>query len=451
MSRGGARIATALRRSAFDREIVALAVPALGALAADPLVSLVDTAFVGRLGTTELASLGVAVAVFGVFFAVFNFLAYGTTPLLGRALGTGDREGAGRIAASAMTMAVVLGLVFAVAMVAFAGDLLALLGAGPDLIAPGSSYLRIRAMALPAVLVVLVGHGVFRGAQDTRTPLGITVGLNAVNLVLDPVLIFALDLGLDGAAFATVAAQWLGAAWFAFELRRSAGTMGISWRRPSPAATIELARAGGVLVLRTAGLLTALTVATSVAARIGDAAVAAHQIGTQLFFFLALALDAIAVAAMAMLGRTLGEAERNGDVRLLHQQADRLVILGLVGGAGLAVLLVVLRPLLPGWFTGEPDVLRELGAVYPQLVILQVIGGLVFAWDGIVIGTTAFTHAMLATVLPSIVTTALLVVIALGDGALGQVWWALVLLLCLRALYLAWWHGTRLGRRVVSV
>ena len=103
------RVLRAFKRSPFDHDIIGLALPALGALAADPLVSLIDTAFVGRLGTNALASLGVAVAVFGVFFALFNFLAYGTTPLLGRALGAGDSVGAGRIAASAMAMAVVLG------------------------------------------------------------------------------------------------------------------------------------------------------------------------------------------------------------------------------------------------------------------------------------------------------------------------------------------------------
>jgi len=441
----------AFGRSPFDREIIALAVPALGALAADPLVSLIDTAFVGRLGTTELASLSVAVAVFGVFFAVFNFLAYGTTPLLGRALGNSDGAGAGRIAGSAMAMAVGLGVVFAVLMAGFAEPLLRLLGSGADLIEPAGGYLRIRSLALPAVLIVLVGNGVFRGAQDTRTPLGITIGLNVVNLILDPILIFGLDMGLNGAAWATVVAQWVGAGWFALELRRSAGHMGIAWQRPSIATVRELARTGGVLVLRTAGLLMALTAATSVAARIGDSDVAAHQIGVQLFFFLALTLDAIAVAAMAMLGRTTGEVETTGEVSLLYRQADRLVVMGLYAGVGLAAALTVLSGILPRWFTSERDVLANVSQIYPQLVLLQVVGGLVFAWDGIVIGVTAFVHAMLATVIPSIITTAVLVVIAVEGGQLGDVWWALVLLLVLRATYLAWWHVTRLGRGLVAV
>ena len=165
----------------FDREILALAVPALGALAADPLVSLVDTAFVGRLGPTELAALGVNTSVFSLAFLVFNFLAYGTTPMVGRALGRGDRDEAGRLVTHAFVLALVSGALALVALQLFARPILAAMGAGEALMEPALVYLRIRALAGPAVLLITAGNGAFRGFQDTRTPLLVTLILNAVS------------------------------------------------------------------------------------------------------------------------------------------------------------------------------------------------------------------------------------------------------------------------------
>ncbi|NNF37932.1 MAG: MATE family efflux transporter, partial [Gemmatimonadetes bacterium] len=196
----------------IDARVLGLALPALGALAADPLVSIVDTAFVGRLGVVPLAALGVNASVFSLAFVVFNFLAYGTTPMVARALARGDRRGAGKLAVEALTLACAAGVVATALLLALAEPVLALMGATGDLGAPALSYLRIRALAGPAVLIVTAGHGIFRGWQDTRTPLWITLGPNVVNLVLDPLLIFGLGWGLEGAAIATVVAQWSGAA-----------------------------------------------------------------------------------------------------------------------------------------------------------------------------------------------------------------------------------------------
>src|SRR5690606_14937204 len=149
----------------YDREILRLAVPALGALAADPLVSLVDTAFVGRLGVEALGALAVSAAVFGVAFTVFNFLSYATTPFVALRLGSGDHEGAGRLASTAVVSGIALGVGAAVVVALTARGLLSALGAGPELLDPGAEYLRIRAWALPALLVITAGHGIFRGAQ----------------------------------------------------------------------------------------------------------------------------------------------------------------------------------------------------------------------------------------------------------------------------------------------
>ena len=194
------RIRSVFARTPHDRQILRLAIPALGALAADPLVSLVDTAFVGRLGTIELGALGVNAAVFTLAFALFSFLAYGTTPLVAAEWGREDRQEAGRVVAQAIGLAVVIGTLVAVLLWGFWRPILTALQAGPGLLEPAGDYLRIRAWAAPAVLLVTVGHGAFRGMQDTRTPLVVTVGLNLVNLIADPLLIFVAGWGLQGRA-----------------------------------------------------------------------------------------------------------------------------------------------------------------------------------------------------------------------------------------------------------
>lgn len=200
--------------SPVDRRILALAVPALGTLAADPLLSLVDTAFVSRLGTVPLAALGVDTALFSFAFFAFNFLAYATTPMVARRLGAGDDTGAGRVVAQAVYLALGLGVVTATALIVFAPGLVRLMQASGEVVEPAVSYLRIRALAAPAMLVVTAGHGAFRGMHDTRTPLGVTFAANVANAVLDPVLIFGLGWGIEGAAAATVVAQWGAAAAF---------------------------------------------------------------------------------------------------------------------------------------------------------------------------------------------------------------------------------------------
>lgn len=314
------------------------------------------------------------------------------------------------------------------------------LGAGADLIGPASEYLRIRALALPAVMLIIVANGVYRGAQDTRTPFVIALGLNLVNLVLDPVLIFGFDLGLRGAAWASVVAQWCGAVWFGLAFRRQRVAMHIEPAWPQLSDLRQLGTAGGFLVVRTASLLVAFTVTTAVAARIGAVSVAAHQVAMQLFIFFSLVLDAVAIAAQAMLGKATG----TGDHQMIRWQADRLVGVGTLAGFGLATALLLALPWLPSVFSPDVAVQDALRSVYPQLALIQVLGGAVFAWDGVVMGVTDFRWAMYATAFPAAVATVLLLLIATVGGSLTAVWWAVVGMLGLRVAVLAWWHRNRL-------
>ena len=470
-------------RNPLDREILALALPALGALAADPLVSMVDTAFVGRLGVTPLGALGVNASVFSMTFVVFNFLAYGTTPMIARAVGRGDVDRAGRLAVEALTLAVVAGVVALAFIQAFAGPILTVMGATGELRDPALTYLRIRAFAGPAVLLITAGHGIFRGWHDTRTPLVVTLALNAVNLVLDPILIFGLGWGLAGAATATAIAQWTGALWFVWlVLRGRRQELGVVPHLPRPRDLLPFLRVGGALVTRTLALIGTMTLATAIATRVGTVAVAAHQVASQLWMLLALVVDALAVAAQAMVARYRGDDEEpapetgsiseresatHGEPAPAHdsaresgsatqggstpryqphadpqapptarEAAHRLLLWGGAVGFGLALLFLAARPWLPRLFTDDPVAIARVDAILPFVIWMQPLNALVFVWDGVFMGAEDFRFLATQMLVSAAAAGAvLLAVVPMGWGLPG-VWWGIVTLMGLRALTL---------------
>ncbi len=426
----------------YDREILTLALPALGALAADPLVSLVDTAFVGRLGRVELAALGVNVAVFSFAFILFNFLAYGTTPMVGRALGRGDRDEAGRIVANAFVLALLAGALALTVLQAFARPILTGMGADATLLDPAASYLRVRALAGPALLLITAANGAFRGFQDTRTPLIVTLGVAGLNLILDPLFIFVFGWGLVGAAWATTAAQWAGAVVFVAlvygRLRRS---WRVPLRLPTWSEVTPFLNVGWALLIRTLSLIGALTVATAVAARVGVVEVAAHQVAAQLWLFLALVIDALAIAGQALVARYVGEG-RPDDARAV---SDRLLAMGLLVGVGLGIALWAARAPLAAAFSDDPTVVATVLAVFPFVAAMQPLNGLVFVWDGIFMGVQDFRFLALAMVLSALMAGVLLAaVLPLGWGLAG-VWWAITGLMVARAATLGWRYRPAAG------
>lgn len=430
-----------MNRSRHDREIAALAIPALGSLIADPLLSLVDTAFVGRLGTEALAALGVASALFALAFFVFNFLEYGTTTLVARAVGAGDLGAAGRATVSALSIAVVAGT--GVTVVLWLGGNLAVtaLGASAGVAAPALAYISVRALAAPAVLLVRAAHGSYRGYQDTRTPLFVTLAINGVNLALDPILIFGFGWGIRGAAAATVIAQWLGAVVFLLLLWWRRTDYGIVGERPRPSEVRRFLVVGRDLAIRTAALLAAFTLSTAVAARVSDAAIAAHQILMQVFVFMALALDALAIAAQALVGRHLGGG-RHAEAR---QVADRLVVLAGGFGTIAAIALLAVSPVLPGWFGSDPEVRAAVGAVIWMVALLQPIGAIVFVWDGAFIGAGDFAYLAAAMVVSAAIAAGVLLLVQPMGWGLSGVWWGLVTLLVVRGITLGWRRASPRG------
>lgn len=420
------------RRFAFaadDRQIFRLAVPALGALAAEPLVSLADTAFVGRLGADSLAALGVVTWMFGLVFYLMTALAHAGTSLIAGAMGEGDRGRAAQLVSASLAAAAVLGLAGLAVMEAAAPQLTALMGAAPSVAPLAVDFLRIRALSLPALLWITVGHETYRGMGDTRTPMLVTVAAALLNLVLDPVMIFWWGWGLNGAAVASVIAQTAGGAVFMFLL--ASGRAGLRLpRRPQWATMKTLLGAGSALTLRTLVLAATFTLAAAAAARLGVVEIAAHQVAIQIFVFLSLVMDGLAIAAESLVARRLGEGDGAGARRL----SNRMLGWGVIWGSALGAVIWVLRGPMAGWFSSDPQVAAAAAGLLSLVALSQPAASAVFVLDGILIGQQRFRFlaaAMLGACLP---TMALLA----AAPSVTLVWWAIMFLLAARLLPLAW-------------
>jgi putative MATE family efflux protein len=372
--------------SARDREILRLAVPAFLALVAEPLFLLADAAVVGHLGAAELAGLGIAAAVLQTAVGICVFLAYGTTASVARQLGAGDLRGALTQGVDGLWLAVIIGLVVTVVGIACTEPLVSAFGAGPSVTDPAESYLRIAFLGAIPLLLMLAATGVLRGLQDTRTPLLVAVGGNALNVVLNLVLVYPVGLGIAGSALGSVLAQVASAAVFVVVVVRAARRHGAPLRPDLPGVR-RAAHAGSALVVRTLTLRAALLVTTyavTVGAVAGEEKVdlATHQLALTLWTFLAFALDAIAIAAQALTGRMLGA----GDVVGTRETTQRMVRWGAVSGVVTGLLLAAVSPWIGHLFTGDDAVSDLLVPVLLVAALGQPVAGVVFVLDGVLIG-----------------------------------------------------------------
>ncbi|QDZ15590.1 MATE family efflux transporter [Humibacter ginsenosidimutans] len=369
-----------LRRAA-DREILRLAVPAFGALVAEPLFLLADSAMVGHLGATPLAALGIAGAVLQTIVGLMVFLAYGTTPAVARRLGAGHERDAVEAGIDGMWLAVGIGVVLAVVGAIVASPLVALFGASRDVTGQASAYLAVSMAGLPAMLIVYAAAGLLRGLQDTRTPLWVASGGFAANIALNAVFIYGAGLGVVGSAVGTVIAQWGMAAVYIVVAVRHGRRVGAELR-PRWAGVRGLSGSGWWLFLRTASLRVAIILAVALATDISSDALAAWQVTMAVYNAVALALDALAIAAQALIGRSLGI----GDLDAVRAVLRRCLLWGVGGGAVLGVVLIALSPIFGHVFTGDQNVLALLPVPLAIIGATTPLGGYVFVLDGVLIG-----------------------------------------------------------------
>ncbi len=314
-----------------DSQILRLAVPAFGALVAEPLFLLADAAIVGRVGTTALGGLGVASQALTTLVNISIFLAYGTTAAVARQLGAGNRQAAIRLGIDGLWLAAAIGVVVLGLGWPLAPAIVHGFGASAAVTHGAVSYLRISLLGAPAMLAVLAGTGVLRGLQDTRTPLAVAVCASLANIVLNAFLVLDLRFGLAGSAWGTMIAQNSAALAYLLVVARGARRAGVPFRPDGPGVR-SAAIAGGSLVVRTLALQAVLVVTTAIAARQGNDAIAAHQIAFRLWMLLAMALDAIAIAAQAITGRYLGADDVAGARAATRRMTAWGAVYGLVFG-----------------------------------------------------------------------------------------------------------------------
>lgn len=411
-------------RSPHDREIFRVAVPALGALASQPLYVLVDTAIIGHLGTPQLAALAMAAAVLVTAFTVFNFLTYGTTAQVARLHGAGRREEAARLGVQAFWLGLGIGMLLLVLIAAGAPLAVAMMGGSGEVADEATTYLRIAALGAPAFMLAASGQGYLRGISDLRTPLVILVAAHSVNVVLDLLFVYGFGWGLAGSAWGTVLAQ-LGMG-IAFARVQARG----GWEPPDLARIASLMRIGSEIAVRTTLLLGSFLVATAVLGRVGAASLGAHQIVFQLFVFMALILDAIAIAGQVMVGRLLGA----GDASQARAAAKRMIGWSVLAGTLFAALLLSAGGLLPRLFTSDPAVIERAQEIWWLFALMMPANAAVFALDGILIGA-GDTRFLMWGMLAAAAVHVPVALLALDRGwGIEGVWWGLAGLIAVRLI-----------------
>ena len=407
---------------------MSLAVPALGALAVEPLYVLVDTAIVGRIGTAQLAGLALAATVLSFVVVGSNFLAYGTTERIARRVGAGDQPGAADVGVQALWLSVLVGTPAAILLAVAARPICRLLGGSGDVLRHAGDYLQISAVGIPFVLVTLAAVGVLRGVSAYYLPLIILFLSNLVNTVLEIVFVFGLDLGIPGSAWSTVIAQAMAAVAFGVVIRSH--LLPAATRRPTRVGMSPLANAGRHLMLRVGAMLAVFGGSTAIAARIDEPTLAAHQIVLSLFTFLALSLDALAVPAQTLVAEDLGR----GSIATARYLASRAIRLSLAAATVLALFVAVSAPWLPHAFTGDAAVVSRATTALWFLAVMMFPAAIAFAHDGVLIGAGDYRFLGRAALGYLIAVAPLgVLVLVFRDLGIAGIWAAFTVWMILRA------------------
>jgi putative MATE family efflux protein len=426
------------------RQIAQLALPALGVLAAEPLYLLFDTAIVGRLGALSLAGLAIGGLVLGMVGSQLTFLSYGTTARSARHFGAGDRLSAVDEGVQATWLALALGVLIVAVVQAVAVPLVSIIAGSSDITHAALSWLRIAIVGAPAILVSLAGNGWLRGVQDTARPLRYVVAGFGLSALLCPLLVYGWlglpRLGVAGSAVANLSGQWLAALLFARALLAEAVPLRLN--RAALRAQIVLGRD---LLVRTLAFQACFVSAAAVAARFGAAAVAAHQIVLQLWSFLALVLDSLAIAAQSLVGAALG----GGDVPLATATARRVTVSSAIAATALAAVFAAGSTALPRLFTDDSSVLTAVRVPWWFMVAQLPLAGIVFALDGVLLGAGDAAFMRTATVVSALVGFLPPIWLSLRFGwGLAGIWSGLSAFIVLRLIFVGWRAGS--GRWLVT-
>jgi putative MATE family efflux protein len=416
--------------------MLTLTLSAFLVLAAEPLYLLVDTAVVGHLGAHDLGALAVGTTLMALLAIVGTFVEYGTTSRSARWFGQGDRGRAIDEGVQASYLAVVIGVAVVVLGQLFAGPLVHLLtGSSTELRAPAEHWFRIALCGMPMVLLVLAGNGWMRGIQLTRAPVVIVLVANGLSAAASPLLVYTFGMGLVGSAWANLGAQVVAAFLFVRRLRGEAARPGGRGLRPDPSVMRAQLVLGRDLIVRAAAFQAAFMVAAGVAARMGAAQIAAHQIGMQLWEFTALLLDSFAIAAQSLVGAALGAS----NARAARHVAAQVARWSFGAGAVFAVLYAAGWWAIPRLFTSSPDVWHQAHVLWPWFVLMLPAAGIVFGLDGVLIGAGDVAFLRTITIVAALGGFVPLTLAAsYWDWGIGGVWAGLTAFIAVRLVGMVW-------------
>lgn len=407
----------------MGREILMLALPALGVLAANPLYLLLDTAVVGRLGTAELAALAAGAAIQSTVTTQLTFLSYGTTARSSRFFGAGQRDKAVAEGVQATWVALGVGTLLALIVGLFAQPLAQALASDYDTSVRAAQWMRVAVFAVPMTLMIMAGNGWMRGVQNTKLPFYLTLCGLIPGAILLPILVGRY--GLIGSAVSNVIGMGITATLFVAVLVRENGRYGGSWAPRWGVIKRQLVL-GRDLILRSLSFQVSLLAAASVAGRIGVVALAAHQLMLQLWNFLTLVLDSLAIAAQTLTGSALGR----GGAKEARAVGLKVLKYSMIFAVALSAVFAVFAVPIQSIFTSDPDVVDTLRVPWFLLIGMILVGGAVFALDGVLLGAAdaAFLRNL---TLFSLLGVALPIILASGAfgwgltgiwvGQLGQV------------------------------
>ena len=417
--------------SSRDRQLLKLAIPALGALLAEPLYVLADTAVVGHLGTSALGGLGGSSSALLLIYGLCFFLAYGTTAAVARLTGAGETRKAASQVVQSIWLAVFVGVSLGLIVFIFSSQILGAMGATGDLLIQARIYLQISMYGAPAMLIMLAGVGYLRGVKDTVRPLWVSVGTAVLNLVLEIILIYGFKMGIGASATATVVAQWTGAFIYLVWIGQTIRPHQISLA-PRFDLLKDLLRVSLELLTRNLSLAGTFLIATAVATRISDVDVAAHQVAFQIWFTLAMAMDAMAIAAQAMIGNLLGAGDSSEAKKVGGRAIVWSVGIGVVSGALLAAIHIPLSEV----FSSDPAVTALASFLFIYVAAMSPISGIAFALDGILIGAGDHRYLAKAMVAATICTVPIMFFTRILDLGIGWLWATICLFMGLRSLLL---------------
>ncbi len=411
--------------------MLALATSAFLVLAAEPLYLLVDTAVVGHLGAQALGSLAVGTTLMALLAIVGTFVEYGTTSRSARWFGNHQRDRAVDEGVQASYLAVGIGVAVVLVGQLTAGPLTRLLtGSSTSLQGPAEHWFRIALCGMPMVLLVLAGNGWMRGIQLTRAPVVIVLAANGLSAAASPLLVYTFHLGLVGSAWANLGAQVVAAALFVRRLRAEASSL-----RPDLVVMRAQLVLGRDLIVRAAAFQGAFMVAAGVAARMGTAQIAAHQIGMQLWEFTALLLDSFAIAAQSLVGAALGAS----DARAARQLAGQVARWSAGAGGVFAVLYAAGWWVVPRLFTSSPAVWHQAHLLWPWFVVMLPAAGIVFGLDGVLIGAGDVAFLRTITIIAALGGfVPLTLAAAYWDWGIGGVWAGLTAFIVVRLVGMVW-------------